>query len=73
MYFPTKKSSINNDYVISGPLFIDDGTDFNINPDISFTHDPEESKWDYFREDPLLHVFHSLFHKELFISIFLNI
>ena len=27
------------------------------------SHDPEDAKWDYFREESLLHVFHSLLHK----------
>merc|ERR1712215_642302 len=29
----------------------------------TLTNDPEEEKLDYWREDTLLHVFHSLFHK----------
>ena len=27
------------------------------------SHDPADAGWDYFREDSLLHVFHSLLHK----------
>ena len=29
----------------------------------SLSNDPDEAKWDYFREESLLHVFHSLLHK----------
>ena len=30
---------------------------------VELSHDAEEGKWSYFREDSLLHVFHSLSHK----------
>ena len=29
----------------------------------TLTNDPQEALWDYFREDSLLHVFHTLLHK----------
>ena len=32
-----------------------------INQELS--RDPADARWDYFREDSLLHVFHSLLHK----------
>ena len=46
----------------AGILFLDDATDFKMDPLKSGTHD-EEKLWDYWREEPLLHVFHSLFHR----------
>ena len=40
----------------------DDVTDLTINQNIPFTNDPEEAKWNYFREDPRLHIFHEIWH-----------
>lgn len=43
--------------------FRSDGTHELEDDHIFLSNDPEESKWDYFREDSLLHVFHTLLHK----------
>ena len=43
-------------------MFLEDTEDFELSPDDSYARGPE-SRWDYFREDPLLHVFHSLLHQ----------
>ena len=75
LYFPVKrkKSKTSNDYVNTGILYIDDAQNYTVDPNLSFTHDEEEAKWDYFREDPLLHVFHSLLHQETFKFYLLKI
>ena len=68
MFFPTSHKRKSNDYANSGILFIDDERNFTVDPKISFSHDKLEAKWDYFREDPLFHVFHSLIHQAIFIN-----
>ena len=50
------------DYAVGGILFLEESEDFVVSPDDSYAHGPEK-RWDYFREDPLLHVFHSLLHQ----------
>ena len=49
------------DYAIAGPLFLDDQTDFVVNPEESYAGGNERN-WDYYREDPIFHVFHALLH-----------
>ena len=51
-----------SDYARTGPIFLDDSESFTLDPTETSTHD-NERMWDYFREDPLFHVFHSLLHK----------
>ena len=63
IFFATDHKRLSNDYISSGILFIDDAKNFTVNPEKSFTHDKEEAKLDYFREDPLFHVFHTLVHR----------
>ena len=54
-----------SDYARVGPIFLDDDQSFSVDPAQTTTHDDERS-WDYFREDPMFHVFHSLLHKVRF-------
>ena len=60
-FFPVKKKK-SNDYANAGPMFLDDEKNFTLDSNEHFTQDKEEQKWDYFREDPLLHVSHSTLH-----------
>ena len=61
-FFPVKKKA-SNDYVNTGPMYLDDEKNFTLDSNVHFTQDKEEAKWDYFREDPLFHVSHSTLHK----------
>ena len=36
--------------------------DIDANRDTTLSSDPEDAKWDHFREDTLLHVFHKSLH-----------
>ena len=67
IYFPANKdkSSGSNDYVNTGVLHLDNAQNYTVDPSLSFTRNKGEARWDYYREDPLLHVFHSLLHKEM--------
>ena len=60
-FFPVEKKK-SNDYANAGPMFLDDEKNFTLDSNEHFTQDKEEQKWDYFREDPLLHVSHSTLH-----------
>ena len=62
------ESSKSIDYTHSGILFLDDSKNYSVDPTVTFTKDKDEEKWDYFREDPRLHVFHSLLHR-----VFMNL
>ena len=62
-----KKSKGGNDYSI---LAMSDTQSYTVDPNLSYTHDKEEAKWDYFREDSHLHVFHKLLHEATFNNNF---
>merc|ERR1712142_498929 len=64
-FFPSNKRRPkgSNDYIDGGPIHLDDERNYTVDPNIAHTQDPDEAKWDYYREDPLLHVFHSTLHK----------
>ena len=72
LYFRKEKNKTKggNDYVDFPVLGMNDTQSHTVDPNLSFTHDKEEAKWDYFREDPHLHVFHSLLHQETFNNNF---
>ena len=57
-----KKAGKGNDYAVGGILWIEDTLNYVMNPEETNTHD-EERLWDYWREDPMLHIFHSLYHR----------
>ena len=57
-----KKAGRGNDYAVGGILWIEDTLNYVMNPEETNTHD-EERLWDYWREDPMLHIFHSLYHR----------
>jgi len=60
-FFPDKKTG--SDYENTGILYLDDARNYTVDPDTSYTNDREESAWDYYREDPLYHVYHTLLHQ----------
>ena len=62
-FWPTDHKRLSNDYENSGIFFMDDSKNFTVDPEKTFTHDLQQAKWDYFREDPLFHVFHTLVHQ----------
>ena len=68
-YFGAKseKKSGGSDYAYDGCHDLCLGTESAFTDlakeDNSHTNDPEEKKTDHFREEPLLHVFHSMYHK----------
>ena len=68
-YFPAKNRSFQTslDYIETLPTY---PITYNLTVGHSqhFTRDKEEARWDYFREDPLLHIFFSIFHKVNFDS-----
>ena len=57
-----KKGEQAGDYAVSGVLYLEDTVNYVIDPEVTNTHD-DERLWDYWREDPLLHVFHALYHR----------
>ena len=57
-----------SDYARNGPIFLDDTESFTVDPAQSTARD-DERLWDYFREDPLFHVFHSLLHKVRLLTL----
>ena len=63
MFFPPDKKQKSNDYKLTGHLFLDDEKNFTVDPKISYTNDKAEAVWDYYREDPLYHLYHTLLHK----------
>lgn len=68
VYFPVhnRNKEAGFDYQSSDDLFIGDdvnGADVGLP---SHTTDEEEKKMDHFREDPYLHLFHSIYHKLFF-------
>ena len=69
-FFPVKKKK-SNDYANAGPMHLDDEKNFTLDSNEHFTQDKEEQKWDYFREDPLLHVSHSTLHQARHDQIFI--
>ena len=64
----SRRANTGSDYARAGPIFLDDDESFSVDPSQTTTHD-NERLWDYFREDPLFHVFHSLLHKVRFEAI----
>ena len=62
IFFPKDFAKKSSDYANNGILYIDDAKNFTVDNDVSFAHDKKEAKWDYFREDPLFHVFHTMLH-----------
>ena len=63
-YFPARiaRFQTSDDYTLSAPT---QETTYNltIDPNLHFTQDKEEAKWDYYREDPFLNIFHMTLHK----------
>ena len=65
-YFPTKRrrpqTRIGQKDVV-GDIPVDNEGNLTVDHNLHFTRDKEEAKWDYFREDPFLHMFHSAVHR----------
>jgi len=62
-YFPSPDKKTGHDYENTGILHMDDSKNYTVDPAVSYTKDKAESVWDYYREDPLFHVFHTLLHQ----------
>ena len=60
--YKKKDEDAAGDYIQTGILNLENTQNFDIDPSQTSTHD-DEKLWDYWREDPMLHVFHNLFHK----------
>ena len=65
-YFPTRnrrfETRLGYNEVV-GDIQLDNEGNLTVDPNMHFTQDQEEARWDYFREDPFLHMFHSSVHR----------
>ena len=59
---PKRKAEKSGDYVQAGILHLENTVNFFVDPNQTSTHDDTEKQLDYWREDPMIHVFHNLFH-----------
>ena len=69
-YFPARESRFQtrDDYIVTA-LTQETTYNLTIDPDLHFTQDKEEARWDYYREDPFLNIFHMTLHKVIYRKV----